>query len=227
MDELEKLLKLVADGKKEEAEKLSKKIKEKIDSLDSEVNRQEGLKLDAIKARDEVKSKLKKVASDLGVGEIDDVSKAIEAIKSKKGGDNSKDMEVKDNEIKTLKAEITTANETLESEKGKHKQEIMSVALEKDIAKILPKYKAKAGATNYIIDAVKKNAVYEDGKVLFKNENGTTMRINGSDATLEDMISDMQKKEKDSKESIFFQGVQESVPDNDKGGKLNEKDFQP
>lgn len=227
MNELEELIKLVADGKKEEAKKLSKKIKEKIDSLDSEVNRQESLKLDAIKARDEVKSKLKKVASDLGVGEIDDVSEAIEAIKKKKSGDNSKDMEVKDNEIKTLKAEITTANETLESEKGKHKQEIMSVALEKDIAKILPKYKAKAGATNYIINAVKKNAVYEDGKVLFKNKNGTTVRINGSDATLEDMISDMQKKEKDSKESMFFKGAQRSGANDNEGGKLNEGDFKP
>lgn len=227
MNELEELIKLVADGKKEEAKKLSKKIKEKIDSLDSEVNRQEGLKLDAIKASDDVKLKLKVVASDLGVGEIDDIAEAIKAIKDKKGGSNSKDIEVRDNEIKTLKVEITTANETLESEKLKHKQEIMSVALEKDIAKILPKYKAKVGAVAYIIDAVKKNAVYEDGTVLFKNEDGTTVRIGGSDATLENMVENMRKKEQDAGEGMFFEGVQDSGAKNNKGGQLDEGDFKP
>lgn len=228
MNDLEKLLGLVAEGKTEEAKKLAEAIKVKIASLDDEVSKQEGMKLDAIKTRDEMKAKLKQVASELGVGEIDDVADAIEAIKGKKTGDKSKEIEVKEKEIEQLKNEIKTANETLEQERSTHQTAILGVALEKDIATILPKYKAKTNATDYIIGTVKKKAVYEDGKVVFKNEDGTTLRANGSDASLDDVIKDMQAKEKEANESMFFDiGVQQSGAGTGAGGNPVEGDFQP
>jgi len=229
MNELEKLLGLVAEGKAEEAKKLVGDVRTKIDSLDSEVSSQEAKKLEAIKTRDEMKSKLKKVASELGVGEIEDVSDAIEAIKSNKsGGDKSKELEVKDKEIEQLKGEIETANQALEDAKSAHQTEILGVALEKDIATILPKYKAKANATAYIIDAVKKLAEYKEGKVVFKNADGTTLRANGSDASLDDVIKGMQAEEKKANESMFFDiGVQQSGAGTGEGGNPSEGDFTP
>jgi len=228
MKELERLLGLVAEGKKDEAKKLTDAVKAKIDALDSEVVKQEAKKLEAVKTRDEIKAKLKEVASELGVGEIEDVSEAIAAIKDKKSGDKSKDIEVKDREIEQLKAEIEAANKTLEKEKVKYQEEILGVALEKDIATILPKYKAKVNATNYIIDAVKKTAQFVDGKIVFKNEDGTTLRANGSDATLDDVIKQMQSKEKEAKESMFFDiSPQQSGAGSEDGGGKFEGDFIP
>lgn len=221
MNELEELMKLVADGKKEEAEKLSEKIKEKITSLDVEVNKQEKLKLDAIKEFDEATDKLKKVASDLGVSVIDDVPKAIKDIKEKKDDNTSQEVEIKDKEISKLKEEVETANAKIESNKKDHQDEITSTILEKDIISLLPKYKAKVNAISHIVDHVKKNADTVDGKIVYKNKDGTTLRAGGKDASLEDMIKSMQKAEKDSKESMFFNiGVQPSVDNDDGGGKI-------
>lgn len=229
MDELGKLFKLVADNNVEEAKKLTDAIRAKTDKLDSEMNSQEAKKLEAIKTRDEMKSRLKKVASELGVGEIEDVSDAIEAIKNKKsGGDKSKEFEIKDKEIEQLKGEVQTASQALKDAKSMHQTQILGVALEKDIATTLPKYKAKANAMAYIIDAVKKQAVYEEGKVVFKNADGTTLRANGSDATLDDVIKSMQVKEKEANESMFFDiGVQQSGAGANQGGKTAEGDFVP
>lgn len=218
MNKLEELMKLVAEGKKEEAEKLAKTIKENIAKLDREVNEQERLKLEAIEVSNKANEELKKVASDLGVSKIDDVPKAIEEIKAKKDGkDNS---EVKDKEILELKTEVEVANAKIESNKTDHQEKITSAILEKDIVSLLPKYKAKVNAISHIIAHVKKTAIYENGKVLFKNKDNTTLRIEGKDADLEDVIKSMQKAEKDAKESMFFDiGVQQSL-DNEEGGEI-------
>ena len=228
MSDLEKLLGLVASDKQEEAKKLATAITAKIDGLDKEVSKQEGMKLGAVKTRDEIKGKLKEVASQLGVGETDNVTEAIEAIKSKKSGGKSEDVAIKDKEIEQLKEEIANANSSFEKERSEHKAAILGVALEKDIATILPKYKAKANATNYIIDAVKKTAQFVDGKIVFKNEDGTTLRANGNDATLDDVIKQMQAKEKETNESMFFDiSPQASGAGSEKGGTKVEGDFIP
>lgn len=228
MDELKKLLGLVGDDRQEDAKKLAIAITAKIEDLDKEVSKQEGMKIDAVRTRDEIKGKLKEVASQLGVGATDNVTDAIEAIKSKKSGGKSEDLTVKEKEIEQLKAEIDKTSSSFEKERLEHKAAILSVALEKDIAKLLPTYKAKANATNYIIDAVKKTAQFEDGKIVFKNEDGTTLRANGSDASLDDVIKQMQAKEKEANESMFFDiAPQNSGAGSEKGGTKIEGDFIP
>ena len=228
MKELDKLLGLVASDKSEEAKKLATAITAKINDLDNEVVKQEGMKLEAVKTRDDIKDKLKKIASELGVGETDNVADAIKAIKAKKSGDKAEDIAIKDKEIEQLKSEIANANSSFEKERNEFKANILGIALEKDVATILPKYKAKANATNYIIDAVKKIAQFADGKIVFKNDDGTTLRANGSDATLDDVIKQMQAKEKEANESMFFDiSPQASGAGGGEGGVKVEGDFIP
>jgi hypothetical protein len=51
-------------------------------------------------------------------------------------------------------------------------------------------------AANYIVDSIKKSAVFADGKIVFKNEDGTTRRTDGRDSTLDDIIGSMAEAEK-------------------------------
>lgn len=227
MNELLQLLQLVAEGKKEEAQALADKISAKFTELDNEVNKQERQKLDAIQSRDDVKKKLKSIASELGAEDVDNVSDAIEAIKAKKGKPSEND-EITKKEIESLKSELSQTVSEKEALKAEYESKLLSVALEKDIATTLPKYKAKANATPYIINNVKERAVYEDGKVVFKNEDGTTLRFEGRDATLDDVIKDMQRKEKEANESMFFDiSIEKSGVSGVAGGKPAQGDFIP
>jgi hypothetical protein len=73
-----------------------------------------------------------------------------------------------------------------------------------NVATVLPKYKARPTATEYIIDSIKKQAGFEDGKIVFKNQDGTTMRVNGNDASVDDIVKGMQSKEVAAKQGMFF-----------------------
>lgn len=226
MNELLELLKLVAEGKSEEAQALADKISAKVADLDKEVTKQESMKLDAIKSRDEIKTKLKGVASELGIDDVENVKDAIDKIKSQKG--KAADDSVLQKEIDALKEELQTATAERTQSEQAYKQQLLSVALEKDIATILPKHKAKAGATQYITNAIKERAVYEDGKVVFKNADGTTVRSEGRDATLDDIVKQMQAAEKQANESMFFDiSVEKSGAGSNQGGKPVEGDFIP
>ncbi|NYT46368.1 MAG: hypothetical protein H0A75_00220 [Candidatus Methanofishera endochildressiae] len=88
----------------------------------------------------------------------------------KKGGKESELVATKDKEISALKAEITASTEKFASDEAGYKQRLLGVVLEKDIASILPKYKAKSTATDfYIIDGVGKA---RSGRCRLKNEDG-------------------------------------------------------
>lgn len=200
MEALLKLLGLVDESKKAEAQQLHDAVKAMIDGLDAKVNEQERLKLDAIATRDAIKSQLKNISTGLGV-DAENVVEAIEAIKSSKGGGNS---EIKDKEIEQLKREISELTAKIEISSKESGQKILAMALKNDIATVLPTYKPKASGIQYIIDAIEKQAHFEDGKVVFKNPDGTTLRIGGKDATVEDMVAKMQQAEKEKNESMFF-----------------------
>ena len=106
MNELSELLNFVDESKKEEAQKLVDAVSSKITELDGEVTKQESMKLDAIKSRDEAKKKLKEIASELGVEDVDNVADAIEGIRKKKGG--KEDDSVLQKEIEALKTELAS-----------------------------------------------------------------------------------------------------------------------
>ena len=222
MNELLELLGLVDEAKKEQAQKLVDAVKLKISELDGKISEQEKLKLDAISSRDEIKSKLKNVANGLGV-DAENVVEAIEAIKSKKSGGD----DVKDKEIAQLKGEIEQLTNTLNETKTQTSKEMLKMALANEVAIALPKYNAKKNGYNYIIGEVEKKAVFEDGKAMFKNQDGTTLRIDGKDATVDDVVKMMYEEEKKSNESMFFNiDVQQSGASGNGGGKVVQ-DFIP
>ena len=224
MNELLELLGLVDEAKKVQAQQLVDAIKLKIAELDNKIVEQERLKLDAINSRDEIKTKLKKVSTELGV-EAENVLEAIEAIKTKKGG---ADNDVKDREITQLKNEIEQLTNTLNETKQSTTKEMLKMTLANEVAISLPKYNAKKNGYGYIIGEVEKKASFEDGKIMFKNSDGTTLRVDGRDATVDDVIKTMFEAEKKANESMFFNiEVQSSGASNNNGGGKVIQDFIP
>lgn len=227
MDELLKLLGLVDSSKKAEAQVLVDAIKAKINELDAQIITQEKLKLDAIKSRDEMKATLKSIAIKLGATDVENINDAIEAIKNKKGVSKIEELEVKDKEIEKLKSEIETLTKKMETIKEESQNEIRNIVLERDLALVLPKYKAVEELVPYLIQDIKKMAKVDDkGKLVFKNEDGTTLRINGRDATLDDIISQKREAEIKKGKGIFFDiTVQNSGAGGAGGAGVEEDDF--
>jgi len=227
MNELLELLGMVDESKKADAQKLVDAIKTKVTDLDTQISSHERLKLDAIKTRDEMKTVLKNVATQLGATDVENINEAIDAIKSKKGVDKIAELEIKDREIEALKGEVTTLTSTVETVKKEAQAETMNVVLERDLALVLPKYKAVEELAPYMMQDIKKLAHFEDGKVVFKNEDGTTVRIDGKDATLDDMVSQKREAEVKANKGIFFNvDVQNSGASNNGGTKVQD-DFIP
>lgn len=223
MNELMQLLGLVTDEKKQEAQKLADAVKTKITELDGKITEQEKLKNDAITSRDDAKGKLKSIATGLGA-DVENVQEAIDAIKNKKAGND----DVKDKEIEALKGEVTQLKGELESTKTLSSQEMLKMALKNDIATVLPQYKVKSNAMQYVTNAIEQQASFEDGKIVFKNTDGTTKRVDGADATVETIIKEMQQKEKDANESMFFNiEVQDSGAGGKGAGGGSQQDFIP
>lgn len=222
MNELMQLLGLVEEGKKEEAQKLVDAVKVFINGLDTKIVDFEKLKNDAIASRDEAKAKLKSIAQGLGA-DVENVAEAIDAIKNKKAGND----DVKDREIEALKLEISQLKDENTNISTQSQEQLKKMALKTDIAKMLPIYKVKTGAIDHVTSAVEKLAHYEDGKIVFKNEDGTTKRIDGEDATVEAIIKEMQKKEVDANESMFFNIEVQASGAGGAGGKKTQGDFVP
>ena len=223
MEELIKLLGLVADDKKDEAQKLADAVKVKFGELDKTINQKELIAKEAIESRDNAKSKLKSIATGIGA-DVENVEEAIDAIKNKKAGND----DVKDKEILQLKAEIGTLTATLDDTKSTSSKQLMAMGLKTEIAKALPKHNAKTAGYDYITQAVEAQATYEDGKVVFKNTDGTSLRIDGKDATVDDMVKQMFDKEKTANESMFFNiDVQQSGADGSGAGGKTKGDFIP
>lgn len=224
MEYLLKLLGLVADDKKDEAQKFFDAVKTHISGLDEKINKEELLKIDAIESRDGIKAKLKNIATGLGV-EAENVIEAIDAIKANKG--NKDGDAIKDKEIGVLKQEVIDLTQELSDAGTKSSKDLLSMSLKTEIAKALPKHNAKTAGFDYITSAIEKQATFEDGKIVFRNEDKTTLRIEGKDATVDDMVKQMFDKEKTSNESMFFDiSVQKSGAGGN-GGKAVEGDFQP
>lgn len=228
MNELIKLLELIEESKKAEAQKLVDAVKKTIDGLDTKINENESLKNDAITSRDKIKTQLKEIGAKLGINiDTDNVVEAIEAIKRNKGVDKSEALEIAQKEIDTLKGEVTGLTEKLADADKNTKQQMLQMSLKTEIAKVLPDFKAKASGINYITSEVEKQASFEDGKIVFKNEDGTSKRIGGKDATVKDIIEQMKQKEVETKESLFFNIEVQDSGAKGGAGKIAEGDYVP
>lgn len=182
MKEIDDLMKLVAAENKDAATALLTTINSNIETTDKQVVSQEALKLDAIKTRDLMKTRYKGVLDKLNInfeGVTDEKLDAGILEITGSGNQNDKAIAIKNKEIATLKQEITSSQTKLEDERLASTGLLRDTILERDIATILPKYDAKANATQYITDTIKKEASFSDGKLVFKNQDGTTRRVIG------------------------------------------------
>jgi len=195
---LAELLKMARSEDREKAEGIVTDIKGKVATLDAEVTAKESAALKATADLNVANEALAKVSSELGVK--DGFADAITKLKNSKSGDSK----IKDKEIDALKTEIALAKDEYAANIEKSKVEMMGVLLEKDVAVLLPKHKAKVNAVDYIVDSIKKSAEFADGKIEFRNEDGTTRRTDGRDSTLDDIIGSMAEAEKKSGEAMFF-----------------------
>ena len=217
---LAELLKLIKSDSKKDADDLVSKIKGKVSALDTEVTKKEAQAIKSDKKVLELTATIDAIGGELGVKE--DFTGAIAEIKKGKKGDDT----VKDKEIAQLKTEIALARDEYSAKFAAKNAEMMEIILEKDVAVLLPKHKAKANATNYIVDSVKKTATVVDGKIVFKNPDGTTLRTSGRDSTLDDIIGSMAEAEKKAGESMFFNTEpQQSGAGGKQGGITSGGDF--
>lgn len=217
---LRKLLEEIAKGteaKKEQLEALAKAV---VKAGDDEIVKLQGINLDIIKSRDEFKAKVKEVGTALNIDiNTESVTEAIDAIKSKTGVKETEALAVKEKEIEALKTEVQSLTQNIESTKSQSQEQILKVVLERDLAMVLPAHKAHEDMTKYIVKDIESKAHFENGKVVFKNEDGTTIRIDGADATIDDMV--LQQKIADKNSRFFDNSVQDSGGDGGQGGNAN------
>ncbi len=230
MNEIEELLNLKIDSKNQEIVKsVCEKLKIHLDGLDKQINAYQLERFDMIKTRDNIKTKYKDALLKIGVNsdstdvekEIDD---KIESLNKKKNLDDTTKAE-----MLNLKKEIDKLNEEKLNIKAEMDDRILNMALEKDIATLLPKYKARPQATSYIINDIKRSAKFEDGKISFKKDDNTTLRMGGKDASLEDVIKGMQEQAvKENNEMFFSIKAQNSGESNPNiGGNISKKAYTP
>lgn len=231
MNELESLVALIASENSDAAKKLVDIIKANIDSLDSQVTKQESLKIEALKNAEKASNKYGELLLNLKIPEDDKVTESVGALlkKIKEGdSDSSMDLAVRDKEIETLKKEVAEAGALLNAAKESSKAELTSTVLERDIATILPKYNAKPAATSYITNKIKEMTSYEDGKLVFTNDDGTTLRIDAKDASLDAVVKNMYEEERESQQEMFFNTKpQPSGAGSSQAGAPIEGDFVP
>ena len=226
---LKKILAMIPDDKKSDAKTLGDTLQGVLDTNETNLSKFESQKSEAIKSRDALKSQLKDIGKKLGIDlDADDVTSAIEAIKNKKGLDKSEALEAMVKEKEALQTEIDSLTEKLETQKTEHTTEMLHTIFQKDFAEIAPKYKAVPKLMKFLGQELSDKAVFEDGKVSFKNEDGTTLRINNEDATMDTLLSQMRNAEIESKESLYFDiSAGQSGPGSNRAGPSSEEDFVP
>lgn len=177
------------------------KVKENYTNLSGEVGTLEAKLNDSISKRDKFKGFSQIVKSKLGFEEGEELSEDTITAKinsllegTKKEGDNKSNI---------YKAEIAKLEEELGRQKGSFEQEInvyKNDMLNTQIDLQLFKNSAQINAVNakaheMIMSELKKGVSFEDGKLIFKNEDGTTARKNGVPLTLKDRIEDLRSNE--------------------------------
>ena len=104
-----------------------------------------------------------------------------------------------------------------------YKFNIMKLNLEKDIVNASNKHDVKNIAIPHLVDKISSFAKLEDNKLVFKNEDNTTLRINGKDADINDIIEDMKEKEIASGENFYFKVNEKNTGPSEVGYEFVEK----
>ena len=198
---LEELLKLIKDGKENEIVSKFKEISDKNVALANEVSKLEDENIKTSGVKSTFESKLNEISTSLGV-KADELT--AELLKSKINGndDYKKDL----SELETTLANIKKENDNLIALKDK---EIFDKTLDLELLKTGSKIKTVSNvALDVVLRELKKGLTKDDkGSLIYKDENGKTIRKDGVMLTISDKLK--QLKEND-EYKCFFVSEQQS-----------------
>lgn len=159
---------------------------------------------DSIKSRDKAKSKLGEISEALGLNGDDLTADAIRELITKRKGDDASKAEI-ENLTKLLKAkdeEMTTKSSEFE---GKFRDKV----LDYEIAKIgLTADVVNDKALSLVIQSLKDGAYIEEGQIVYRDENGATLR-NGAGRPLS-IAERMAEFKADTNNAFLFKATAQS-----------------
>jgi len=175
-------LKVKLDGDTE-AISLLNDIESTQNALTKRVNVLETDSAKAFETRDRVKGEMTKLLSKLGLSEASE--EAIEKLLKGKGGDDA--------ELQNLKTQLEKAvNEKVEVE-NTYKAKLSTFALKSELTKTGLAQKALNGEVYAILEqlALDGAAYTDDGKIVYRNPDGSTKYANGKEMSLEDRVQEL------------------------------------
>ncbi len=203
MDVLNELKNLKTDNEDKKIEIINY-IDTQFKNSTTEIHKYQLERSDLIKRRDSVLSRYNEVLEKIGISKnsenvVSEVGSKIDSLNKKRDLDD-----ITKKEIANLKEEITLRKKSYTELQNDANSKILDIALEKDIATLLPKYNTRPKAAKYIIKEIKDKAKMENNRLVFKNEDQTTLRIDGREANLEDVVKMKRKEAVDDNNDMFF-----------------------
>lgn len=193
------LLELLKDNQEALAE--AKKIQSNYDTLSSEVATLEAKLNEAITKRDKYKRFTKSVKNKLNIEEgeelnDDTLNTKFNSILDSKEKDISEKEKIYKLEIEKLEKEIEKSKEEAQQEVVRVNKNVLDSKLELELYKTTTGINAvNKKASQIIIDELKNGATFEDGKIVYKDKDGTTIRKNGVALTLSQKLEDIKSSE--------------------------------
>ncbi len=219
MDKLEQLLALIEAEKQEEAKKIIDELKDKREKSEKTIKEFESKKNELEK---KVESKAKEVVTIkdiLGASAEQTPEEIKELVEKLKKPVNDETIKIAKADNEKLKEELKQKQKEIEEVKAKSRQEIIKAKSEKEILDAAIKWNAKKQARSFIVkDVLEKLTTTDEGKIKIKDTDGTTLRIDGEDATIDAYIGQLFKKEKEDKESFLFNIENQKSGSNTKEG---------
>jgi len=195
----ENLLKLLSDNPTALAE--AKKIQINFNSLSTEVSTLEGKLSEAISKRDKYKAFTKEVKGKLGIEEGEELNTAtldekVTGLLANAGQSATDKEKIAKLEILKLEDTINSLNTDLTKAKAGNSQAVLDSKLELELYKTTSGVNAiNPKAHSMIIDELKAGATFEEGKIVFKGTDGTTVRNEGVALTLGSKLEQIKASE--------------------------------
>lgn len=180
---LEALLALL--GENEEAKKFVSDMGANTESLTKRINVLENESKSAFQKRDETKSKAKRLLDKLGIDDLDGIDDEIlDKVLKGKGSDA---------EVQNLKAQLEKAVADKGEIENTYKSKLSDYALRTELTKTGLAQNALNGEVYSILEGLAlKGAHYTDeGRIVFRNEDGSTKYVNGKEMTLNDRVTEL------------------------------------
>lgn len=190
---------LLSDNKEALAE--IAKIENSVGSVAEEITILEGKLSEAISKRDKYKNFVKQVKDKFKIEEgkelnEDTLNSVLSNIDKSKNQKLSEVEEILKLDISKLEKEVEKKELEIESLKNQTQQTVLETKLDLELYKTTSGIEAvNKKANDIIIGELKNGATIEDGKIVFKESDGTTLRKNGIPMSLSDKLEEIRSSE--------------------------------